>query len=870
MNPRPQTPDPRRFSFKTFQREDYARAALHDGVILGHDTGGGKTIALYVLAALKCGFRRDVKRLEPLKPVLLVAPGDLHDQIIQEGVDHFRANVTHIGSQAEFLELSSVNPAGGAPIVPPGYYITSYTQLTGNGVVDFPKFDPANWRGMMQKLGLNEEAAIKYFNLRGELYKRQYERLSAQPEFSAGQLLVTHRLARLEAKSDKTRREVDADYATLQNMATPHTGGEFNDLEDHQQAWIMQQMTAFYYTQYHTSIGTSKWLKHTPASTLPDGFKRTEGRAGEPQEFVELETPAGHRYIAQLAKGADKPNEWITYNGEGDGFPYVDKVFQSRGEAVDHIETLAKLPRPEAQSFKVKCVYSPSLADLAQDSFACVSVDEGVKMKGEDTEVGLGVRQMNSPYKYVLSATPIKNRLPDAFRLAWWATGAHGEAHARFPYPDSSAAREEFSAEFLISERNLSKERAGKSSRFKKLTPQVCNIHRLWKLFAPVILRRRKADFGEDIVSKTRHVVRVPMGRSQALVYKFHLDALYTDINGRPAIGAQLQALRIAAANPCSELLRRPVGDGKTEGPPRSALSHIPKLHAAFNLITQILGRGEQVVIFSAFQDALDMLQSRLQEAGVRHCVLDGRTGPPKRAAIAAQFKWGPPKAGNRMASPFPVMLAGIECMAEGHSFNLCNNVILMSYSWAYDKFEQGINRVHRLNSRWPVNVYPILCDGSIDRKLEAMIAEKGEAAELVLDGKLLGEQQEEVNLAELLLTARAEFEGKEVVDEADMETEWPRIRTGLMQAMQSWNKPWLQVPIMAETVTTTSAVVEVETVTVTQTPDPRPQTPTVSTPRPSVPRSVPKAAPVGFEDMALWKQSPALPKRPLPWMKAR
>ena len=33
-----------KFQFKAFQREDYARAALHDGVVLAHDTGGGKTI----------------------------------------------------------------------------------------------------------------------------------------------------------------------------------------------------------------------------------------------------------------------------------------------------------------------------------------------------------------------------------------------------------------------------------------------------------------------------------------------------------------------------------------------------------------------------------------------------------------------------------------------------------------------------------------------------------------------------------------------------------------------------------------------------------------------------------------------------------
>ena len=83
-------------------------------------------------------------------------------------------------------------------------------------------------------------------------------------------------------------------------------------------------------------------------------------------------------------------------------------------------------------------------------------------------------------------------------------------------------------------------------------------------------------------------------------------------------------------------------------------------------------------------------------------------------------------------------MLAGVECMSEGHSFHLCSNVILLAYSWAFDKFLQAINRIWRLNSIRDVDVYPIICDGSIDRKLEANIQEKGDAAELVLDGQLL------------------------------------------------------------------------------------------------------------------------------------
>ena len=171
-------------------------------------------------------------------------------------------------------------------------------------------------------------------------------------------------------------------------------------------------------------------------------------------------------------------------------------------------------------------------------------------------------------------------------------------------------------------------------------------------------------------------------------------------------------------------------------------------------------------------------------ESGVKHAVLDGRTSPAKRGAAAEPFKKG-------RASGVPVMLAGVECMSEGFSFHLCSNVILLAYSWAFDKFLQAIDRIWRLNSVKDVDVYPIICDGSIDKKLEANIQEKGDAAELVLDGQLLGEDPSEVNLAELFQIAARKFaKMKEsgTLDEPELEKEWPATRSHLAQAMKLWS----------------------------------------------------------------------------------
>jgi hypothetical protein len=730
----------RGFRFKRLQREDYARAALHDGMVLAHDTGCGKTLALFVWPALKVGFQTEFapgekRRLKPLEPVLLVVPGNLHKQVADEGMEKFHTRVIPLESQEAFIQLSTFNPQRGTRELAPGYFITSYTQLTGNGVTPFPDFDRANIIGMMQTLGLTDSDSSEFFDCRAETCAKHYRRLDALDSMTLPELQSAWAARKSQyADNEALLDEFSNSYHTLAVFHCDKPSPSFSDLPPEKKQTIRSLMTENRYGDYTQSVGESRWFGAPASSTA-----------------APLDVERSMLDVGCLPRGNEVP---------------------LRGS-------------PKPSSFKIKCVYSPSLADLCQDSFGACAADEGVKMKGEDTIIGTGVRQINARFKLVLTATPIKNRLPDVFRLAWWSTGARAEAHARFPYPDSSAARDEFASEFLISERNLSKEKEShsKSQRYKKLTPQVCNVHRLWKMFAPIILRRRKADFGEDIVPKLRQVVRVPMGAEQAAVYRYHLKARYTDKNGKPAIGAQLQALRIAAANAASELLVRPCGDG-TKGQPRSRTAYIPKLHAALKLIHQCLERGEQAIVFSAFHDSLDALSARLAEAGVAHCVADGRISQKRCASLAAQFKLGPGK------SPWPVMLAGVDCMSEGHSFNLCNNVILLCYSWAYDKFEQGINRVHRLNSPWPVNVYPIICDRSIDRKLEAMIQEKGDAAELVLDGRLQAEQSTEVNLAALLEIARKEFDAGaklETVDENDLQNEWPPLRAQLSVAASEW-----------------------------------------------------------------------------------
>lgn len=98
------------------------------------------------------------------------------------------------------------------------------------------------------------------------------------------------------------------------------------------------------------------------------------------------------------------------------------------------------------------------------------------------------------------------------------------------------------------------------------------------------------------------------------------------------------------------------------------------------------------------------------------------------------------------------------------------------------------------------MNVWSVICDGSIDRKLEAGIHEKKDVAELVLDCHLLGESHTEVNLYELLRTAQTELRNVKAIAEQDLEQDWPRLRAGLGNSFLNWNRHYRKIVHPPET----------------------------------------------------------------------
>jgi hypothetical protein len=298
---------------KLFQKQDLARAALKDGLILSWDTGLGKTWALYLWPLLKVGFERVPpdpnrltglpERIRPKAPVLIIAPGDLHQQISDEGMTHFGVLTRKLDSQETFVKLTrrpesamtNTTPEG-KPIVPPGFYITSYTQLTLNGVQRVP--DAQDWepRALREWLclrigehqrsvpnsGVCEYAVstlstvCEFFAWRAHVWRDAYDLFNFDPRDTLADLerALERDRAALDTWPDRKQAEAErkklyAAHEILKNLCCERRDPRFLDLNRRQQDFIIREFCAAKLEECSGNIGET--MDH-PIGPPPPGY----------------------------------------------------------------------------------------------------------------------------------------------------------------------------------------------------------------------------------------------------------------------------------------------------------------------------------------------------------------------------------------------------------------------------------------------------------------------------------------------------------------------------------------------------------------------------------------------------------------------
>ena len=183
------------------------------------------------------------------------------------------------------------------------------------------------------------------------------------------------------------------------------------------------------------------------------------------------------------------------------------------------------------------------------------------------------------------------------------------------------------------------------------------------------------------------------------------------------------------------------------------AMEESGKLAMLKEICETIYEKRERVIVFTQFKEITSYLAEFLSGIfGVKGNVLHGGTPVAKRGKIVEEFQ------GERYV---PFLVVSVKAGGTGLNLTKANHVIHFDRWWNPAVENQATDRAFRIGQKKDVVVHKLVCEGTIEEKINDMIESKKELAENVIGSG--GEKWiTELNHEELMSVLRLDLpEGK-------------------------------------------------------------------------------------------------------------
>ncbi len=320
-------------------------------------------------------------------------------------------------------------------------------------------------------------------------------------------------------------------------------------------------------------------------------------------------------------------------------------------------------------------------------------LDEAQFVKNAATKVHQAARGIRAPFRLAVTGTPVENSLSDLWALLGIV------APGLFP---SRRAFDERYRRPIEDDRNTER------------------LDRLRRRIRPLMLRRTKELVAPELPPKQEQVLQVELHPRHRRLYDTVLQRERQKLLG---LLDDLDRQRFIVYRSLT-LLRMLALDASLIDEERYAGIASAKLDALFEQLDDVLAEGHRALVFSQFTSFLGRAAARLDAAGVPYASLDGSTPVRRRDAEIARFRAGE-------ASVFLISLK-----AGGFGLNLteADYVFLLDPWWNPASEAQAVDRAHRIGQAKQVMVYRLVASGTIEEKVMALKAKKGELVASILD----------------------------------------------------------------------------------------------------------------------------------------
>jgi hypothetical protein len=341
------------------------------------------------------------------------------------------------------------------------------------------------------------------------------------------------------------------------------------------------------------------------------------------------------------------------------------------------------------------------IEQLCDVSWDRIVLDEAQHVKNATGVTAGAVRRIPARHRVALTGTPVENRLTELWSIADFLNpGLLGPAsifRARYSVPVERYAD------------------ADAAARLRRAT-------------RPFLLRRLKTDTVviADLPNKWERRQWCTLTVEQATLYRAVVDDMLGKLREVNS-AARHKGLVLSAITRLKQVCNHPahlLGDGT----PLAGRSG--KLDRLEEILANALAAGDRVLVFTQFARFGAMLAPYLAgRLGTEVSFLHGGTPAGGRDAMVARFQESAAGQGPR------IMLLSLKAGGVGLNLTAANHVVHLDRWWNPATETQATDRAFRIGQRRDVQVHTFVCVGTVEERIDTVIAEKRTLAGVAVGG---------------------------------------------------------------------------------------------------------------------------------------
>jgi superfamily II DNA or RNA helicase len=324
-----------------------------------------------------------------------------------------------------------------------------------------------------------------------------------------------------------------------------------------------------------------------------------------------------------------------------------------------------------------------------------VILDEAQRIKNWSTKTAQAVKRLQSRYAFVLTGTPLENRIDDIHSLM------------SFLDPSVLGPLFRFNREFYeLDER-------GRPSGYR-------NLEQLHKRIKPFLVRRRKTDVETELPDRTDQRYFVPLSPKQADSYAAHegqVARLVAIARSRPLTQQESEKLQRELA------MMRMICDTNYILDPEDTTC--PKLAELEKILEECRGNGDvKVIVFSEWARMLELVKDLCERMSMGYALHTGSVPQRRRRAEIQLFK----------NDPKCRVFLSTDSGSTGLNLQNASVVVNCDLPWNPARLEQRIARAWRKHQTKPVTVIHLVSENTIEQRMLDTLSSKQALADGILD----------------------------------------------------------------------------------------------------------------------------------------